>query len=217
MKSKLPVLILLALFITACSTGNSNSNPSVPTAFTPLPYTDNFDNPASGWKTASDKSIQIEYNNSALNFTINDVNSIAWSTSNQKFADFTLDVDATQVDGPDDNGYGVIVRYVDDRNFYRLDISGDGYFDVMKYKNGTWIKLQDWTESAAIHQGATTNHLRVTAQGSQFTFSVNNQTLNSFTDADFRQGDIGLSAGTFFDHAGVHIAFDNLQVMGVKP
>lgn len=204
--------------ISACSQPDgSSTNPSAPTAFTRLPYTENFDDPASGWKTVSDDSIQIQYQNSALNFTINALNAIAWSVPNQKFADFTLDVDATQVDGPDDNGYGVIVRYVDDRNFYRLDVSGDGYFDVLKYAAGTWIKIQDWTESPAVHQGATTNHLRVTAQGSQFTFIVNDQIVKTFSDGDFRQGDVGLSAGTFFDHAGVHVAFDNLQISGVKP
>ncbi len=216
---QLMLSVLILLIASACSntTSGSSAIPAAPSAFTPLPYTENFDNPASGWKTAADDSIKIQYQNSALNFAISALNFIGWSTPNQKFGDFTLDVDATQVDGPDDNGYGVIVRYVDDRNFYRLDISGDGYFDVLKYKAGTWIKIQDWTESPAIHQGATTNHLRVIAQGNQFSFSVNDQTVKTFTDDDFRQGDIGLSAGTFFDHAGVHVAFDNLTVTGVKP
>jgi hypothetical protein len=218
MKSKTLFLSILTLFVTACASNTgSHTSPPAPTAFTPLPYTEIFDDPASGWKTASDDSIKIQYQNSALNFTLDTLNSIAWSTPNQKFSDFTLDVDASQVDGPDDNGYGVIVRYVDDRNFYRLDISGDGYFDVLKYKAGTWIKIQDWTESPAIHQGATTNHLRVVARGNQFTFSVNDQIVKTFTDDDFKQGDIGLSAGTFFEHVGVHVAFDNLRVTGVKP
>jgi hypothetical protein len=218
MKSKLLLLSFLTLFITtACTSGGSKSNPAAPTAFTPLPFVDNFDNPASGWKTSADTAIQIKYQNSALQFVIDDINQIAWSTPNQKFGDFTLDVDTTQLDGPDDNGYGIIVRYVDDRNFYRLDISGDGYYDAMKFKDGKWIKLQDWAESTAIHQGATTNHLRVNAQSNRFTFTVNDQVVYTFTDDDFRQGDIGLSAGTFFDHAGVRISFDNLQVTGPKP
>lgn len=219
MNSKILLLSVLTLFIiTACTSGGSkSSNPSAPSAFTPLPFVDNFDNPASGWKTSADDSIKIQYQNGALNFTLEALNQIAWSTPNQKFSDFTLEVEATQLDGPDDNGYGVIVRYVDDRNFYRLDISGDGYFDVLKFKDGVWIKLQDWTESAAIQPGATTNHLRVVAQSNRFTFSINNQVVHTFIDDDFRQGDIGLSAGTFFDHAGVHVSFDNLQVSGVKP
>jgi hypothetical protein len=202
-------LIALSLLV-ACSSGSS--------ALTPLPYADNFDNPGSGWKTVADPIIQVQYQDSALQFRIDDFDQIAWSTpKDRRFGDFTLDVDATQVEGPDDNSYGIIVRYIDDRNFYRLDISGNGYIDVLKYKAGKWIKLQDWAESAAIKTGAATNHLQVIAQGNQFTFKVNGQTAVTFTDDEFKQGSIGLTAGTLFDQAGVHIAFDNLTVSEVKP
>jgi hypothetical protein len=193
------------------------SNPVVGNTLTPLPYADNFDKPAGGWKTVNDPALSIRYQDGALHFMVNELDSIAWSIPNgQRFEDFTLDVDATQVDGPDDNGYGVIARYVDDRNFYRFDISGDGYFDVMKFKDGKWIKLQDWQAAAAIHQGTATNHLRLTAKGNQFTLVINDQTAATLTDNDFKQGDIGLAAGTFFDHAGVHVAFDNLIVKAVE-
>jgi hypothetical protein len=201
-------IVIAFITLTACSSGS---------ALTPLPYSDNFDNPGSGWKTTSDPSVQIQYQNGALDFQLAELDSIAWSVPGRHFRDFVLDVDATQVEGPDDNGYGVIVRYVDDRNFYRMDISGDGYYDVLKYKAGNWIKLRDWTPSDAIHQGAATNHLQVIAQGSGLTFNVNGQTVAAFTDGDFQAGDIGLAAGTLFEHAGVHIAFDNLQVTEVKP
>jgi hypothetical protein len=46
---------------------------------------------------------------------------------------------------------------------------------------------------------------------------VNGQTAVTFTDDEFKQGSIGLTAGTLFDQAGVHIAFDNLTVSEVKP
>ena len=211
MKRRQAITIVIALSLIAACSGAS-SGP------TPLPYADDFSNPASGWKTVNDQTLQIQYQNGALQFKIDDLDSIAWSVpAGQRFGDCVLDVDATQVAGPDDNGYGVIVRYVDDRNFYRMDISGDGYFDVQQYKAGSWIKLQDWTESAAIHQGAATNHLRVIAKGNQITFSVNDQTLTTFTDDEFKQGNIGLTAGTFFNHAGVQIAFDNLKVIEVGP
>ncbi len=187
-------------------------------ALTALPYTDTFDDPSRGWKTVNDPAIQIQYEDGALHFQIAELDQIAWSTPKDKrFSDFILDVDATQVEGPDDNGYGVIVRYVDDRNFYRMDISGDGYFDVLKYKAGKWMKLQDWTPAAAIKTGAATNHLQVIAKGNQFTFNVNGQTAATLTDDEFKQGNIGLTAGALFDHAGVHIAFDNLNVSEIKP
>jgi hypothetical protein len=187
-------------------------------ALTPLPYADDFSTPDGGWKTASDEAIKIAVQDGALHFTIDDLDTIAWSTPKDKrFGDFVLDVDATQVDGPNDNTYGVIFRYQDDRNFYRLDISGDGYFAVFKRKDGTWSKLQDYVETPAVKQGNATNHLQVIAKGNQFTFNVNGETVKTFSDGDFPNGNLGVTAGTLFDNAGVHIAFDNLTVNEVKP
>jgi hypothetical protein len=186
-------------------------------ALTPLPYADDFST-AGGWKTAGDETIKIEAQDGALRFTIGDLDTIAWSTPRDKrFGDFVLDVDASQVDGPNDNTYGVIFRYQDDRNFYRLDISGDGYFAVFKRKDGAWTKVQDYVETPAVKQGNATNHLQVIARGSQFTFNVNGETVKTFSDSDFSSGNVGVTAGTLFDNAGVHIAFDNLKVSEVKP
>ncbi len=58
---------------------------------------------------------------------------------------------------------------------------------------------------------------QVIARGNQFAFNVNGQPVTTFSDDEFKQGDIGLTAGTLFDNAGVQIAFDNLTVSEVKP
>ena len=185
---------------------------------TPLPYTDDFSNSTSGWKTVNDPAVKINYQDGALQFMIPELDTLAWSVPKDKrFGDFVLDVDATQVDGPKDNSYGVIFRYVDDRNFYRLDISGDGYFAVFKYKDGKWTKVQDNAETPAVKQGPATNHLQVIAKGNQFTFNVNDQLVKTFSDSDFANGNVGVTAGALFDNADVHIAFDNLRVSEVKP
>ena len=209
MKTKV-LLVLFILFISVLSACGP--------AMTPLPFAEDFSTANNGWKTASEDAIKIGLQDGALHFTIDDLDTIAWSTPKDKhFGDFVLDVDATQVAGPNDNTYGVIFRYQDDRNFYRLDISGDGYFAVFKRKNGTWSKVQDYVETAAVKQGNATNHLQVLAKGDQFTFNVNGQTVKTFSDSDFPQGSVGVTAGTLFDNAGVHIAFDNLKVSEVKP
>jgi hypothetical protein len=57
----------------------------------------------------------------------------------------------------------------------------------------------------------------VIATGNQFTFNVNGQTVKTFSDGDFPTGNLGVTAGTLFNNAGVHIAFDNLAVNEVKP
>jgi hypothetical protein len=206
-KSSLTLFIPLILVLSACGP-----------VLTPLPFTEDFSSSTNGWKTASDDAMTIGLQDGALHFMIEDLDTIAWSTpTDKRFGDFVLDVDATQVDGPSDNTYGVIFRYQDDRNFYRLDISGDGYFAVFKRTDGAWTKVQDYLETPSVKQGNATNHLQVTAQGNQFTLNVNGQTVKTFDDNDFSTGNVGVTAGTLFDNAGVHIAFDNFNVSEVKP
>ena len=201
------IILLTTVVLAACG----------PT-LTALPYADDFSSPASGWKTVNDPAVKINYQDGALQFMIPELDTLAWSVPKDKrFGDFVLDVDATQVAGPNDNSYGVIFRYVDDRNFYRLDISGDGYFAVFKYKDGQWTKIQDYTQTPVVKQGAATNHLQVIAKGNQFTFNVNDQLVKIFSDSDFANGNVGVTAGTLFDNADVHIAFDNLRVSELKP
>jgi hypothetical protein len=201
------LILLPALLFAACGP-----------ALTPLPYADDFSTANGDWKTANDEAIKISTQDGALHFTIVDLDTIAWSTPKDKrFGDFVLDVDATQVDGPNDNTYGVIFRFQDDRNFYRFDISGDGYFAVFKRKDGVWTKVQDYVETPAVKQGNATNHLQAIARGNQFTLNVIGETVKTFSDGDFPNGDIGVTAGTLFDNAGVHIAFDHVTVGEVKP
>jgi len=197
-------LILTALLtLTACQSAPPISD---------LPFRDDFSNPAACWKTTDTEPIKIVCQDGALHFVINALDLSGWEVAGKRAGDFILDVDAAQVEGPDDNHYGVIVRFADKDNFYRFDISGDGYFSAFRFRDGQWEKLIDWTETPAIKQGATTNHLRVIAEGSRLTLVVNGTIAGSIDNADIAAGDVGLTAGTFFDRSGVHIAFDNFEV-----
>jgi hypothetical protein len=141
----------------------------------------------------------------------------AWDTwSNDEgvpsFDDFRYDVDATQVSGPDDNAYGVIFRYADDRNFYLFAISGDGHASFRKLVDLAWTTIVPWTEFPGIvTAGAATNHITVVAVGSQFSFYVNNEKLFEASDSSFSAGGPGVFAGSFSE-PNVHVAFDNLVI-----
>ncbi len=177
------------------------------------PFTDSFDDTRNGWALVHNNQADILTEGGQLHITIKQPDSLAWSIAVGKtFDDFTLDVDATPLAGPDDNDYGVIVRHVDDDNFYRLEISGDGYFNAQKRQKGKWEKLiPDWTASQVIRQGKALNHLRVVCAGSRLTFYVNQTLLFQITDASFSRGAIGVLAGTLAQ-PGVQVAFDNLSI-----
>lgn len=177
------------------------------------PFRDSFDDARNGWTLLQNTQADIAVGGGQLSIAVRQPDSLAWSVAAGKtFGDFTLDVDATPLAGPDDNDYGVIVRHVDDDNFYRFEISSDGYYNIQKRQKGNWEKLiPDWAESSAIQKGKTMNHLRVVCAGRTLTFSVNQVQLTQLTDASFTRGTIGVLVGTLSE-PGVKVAFDNLQV-----
>jgi hypothetical protein len=177
------------------------------------PFRESFDDARNGWTLVQSSQADIAISSGQLRIAVKQPDSLAWSVAAGKtFDDFTLDVDATPLAGPDDNDYGVIVRRVDDDNFYRFEISGDGYYNVQKREKGKWHKLiVDWTESDAIRNGKATNHLRVVCAGRVMTFYVNQVTLIQVADDSFKRGSVGVLAGTLAE-PGVQVAFDNLQV-----
>ncbi len=193
-------VLVASVVLAACSGGE------------PLPWADDFSDAASGWQTDQDSSAEVTYQDGTMRVLVKSPNSLAWAAAKRTFSDFHLTVEATQMAGPDDNEYGVLVRMQDPDHFYRFSISGDGYYLISKYDGSEWHNLTgDWTISEAIHRGAATNVLEVICKGARMTFIVNGVQLALGEDADYASGDIGLYAGTFFE-PGVEVRFDNLRV-----
>ena len=193
------LVVALVIFLVAC--GGEQ-----------LPWSDDFSDPAGGWQAESDASAEVRCYEGVMSLLVKVPNRLAWASAGREFSDFRFAVEATQVAGPDDNEYGVLVRMRDADHFYRFSISGDGYYLVSKYDGGAWEVLNgDWTSSAAIHLGAVTNRLEVVCRGATMTFLVNGVTLTQVEDSSYSRGDIGLYAGSFFE-PGVEIHFDNLTV-----
>ena len=175
-----------------------------------LPWADDFSDPASGWQAESDASAEVGYHEGMMRILIRSPNRLAWASAGRGFSDFRLAVEATQVAGPDDNEYGVLVRMQDPDHFYRFSISGDGYYLVNRYDGEEWVALGgDWTPSDAIYRGAATNRLEVVCQGARMAFLVNGVQLVEVEDSSYSRGDIGLYAGSFFE-PDVEVYFDNL-------
>lgn len=111
----------------------------------------------------------------ALHITIDDIQAGAFTVLNQVFADFDLIVEATRMAGPADNGFGVLFRYQDTRNYYLFMISSDGYYQLSRRLDGVDQVLSDWALSSWIQQGDSVNTVRVIGQGNTFTFLINDQ------------------------------------------
>jgi hypothetical protein len=176
-----------------------------------LLFSDDFSDPNSGWDSSEGVDAATIYESGQYHIIVNKPDWVVWGNPYAYFTDSVLEVDATQVAGTDDNGFGVLLRYVDEDNFYRFEISGDGYYSFDRLEDNAWTTLINWTPSDAIRQGNSTNTLTVVCAGDRFTFYVNGVYLDEYRDSVFPAGDIGLQVGTI-QEAPVHIAFDNLKV-----
>ncbi len=174
-------------------------------------WRESFDE-AGEWRLSSDAAADVAISEGQLVIEVTEVGQIAWTSTPRTYTNFTVQVDATQLAGPDDNEYGVLVRMEKDTSFYAFSISGDGYARAAYYDGEVWTVLgNDWFATAAVHQGAALNHLAVEAQETAYVFRVNDQEVLRVEHTARQKGDIGLYAGAFSE-AGVVIAFDNLEV-----
>jgi hypothetical protein len=180
-----------------------------------LIYSDDFNDSETGWGEIFEPDTVRQYGGSRYHIIAKGNDVFTWSKSGRDFADFVLEVDATQDEGPSNNSYGLLFRSEDAEHFYRFGISGDGFYFLDKSVGSEWVPVIDWTESPYINRGQASNRLKVTCAGSQITLHVNDQHLAAVTDDSYDHGDIGLFAASFAE-PNVHITFDNLKVWAAK-
>jgi hypothetical protein len=139
-----------------------------------------------------------------------------WAVSGQAFGDVQVEVDIFRLAGPQENFSGLICRYQDENNFYFFIISSDGYYTLGKVQEGQFalIGQEMMAFTSYIQQGEVINHLRFDCIGSTLTGFINDQMVAITEDANFQEGDTGLTAGSF-DQGGVEIRFDDFVV--IKP
>lgn len=138
-----------------------------------------------------------------------DEGKLYWSWTGESFSDFSYQIKATKVTGPDKWGYGIIFRAQDVDNGYEFAVSGLGDYYVGKVESGTYQDILKWTVNSAINKGNATNILQVTAKGNTLSFYVNGTLLTTITDSTFTSGHVGTLA-----YAQVLTEFDDLKVEG---
>ena len=166
-----------------------------------------------------------------------------YSVASPHFGDFDVRVKATAIEGPENNGFGIVFREQDPNNFYTFLISSDGYYRVVRSLNGEEKELSTWIETPHVNRGiGAENSLRVVGRRDSFQFYVNDQLLSlcipddpnarstwnfvngtcvdgsmqdTLIDTNFPTGRLGVVATTIQGSvAGVVIDFDNVLVFG---
>jgi hypothetical protein len=206
------LLVVPVLLLTACFGGSGGS-------FRPdrdVLYADNFITGETGpWHTEGDEIGRTAVVGGRLLISIDAPQVMQFATLREPlFRDFTLEVDATLLDGPAEASYGVLFRMQSPLEFYRFVVTGTGLYMIeRRNSDGSWSRLsQEWAESAAIRQGNhATNRLQIYASGANFAFYVNDVLLRQVQDTAYAEGNLALDAGSF-GQPGVQVAFDNLVV-----
>ena len=190
------------------STDSSNESDVEPGELS-LVYEDDFSNSFGGWDDAFDAYTTKQYGNNRYQIEVSTSNLIAWGLANRDVSDFEVEVEAKQEAGGETNSYGLLFRLQDRNNFYRFDISGDGFFLLSKFVDGQWTNMVDWTASP--HISSETNLIGVSVFGSEITAKVNGQELITITDDSLTHGNFGFFASTFTDEY-MWVSFDNLKL-----
>lgn len=160
------------------------------------------------------------------------------SVMRHRFRDFDYRVQVQALEGPLNNAFGLVFRYIDPEHYYRFYISSDGYYQLTaQTPSGSQI-ISTWIDTPSIVQGVGTaqNRLRVISQADVFSFYVNDQLLplcipndataqstyyggechegtlqNTYTLSEIPYGQIGVFIETVSE-SGVSIAFDDVFI-----
>ena len=181
----LAFLAILALISVACTIFGSDA------------YEESFDS-AGTWGTGKSTDVEGQVNNGAYEMFVKSNQGVYMATAGQTFDNGVYEIEATQVDGPLNNGYGLLFRVDEgDDSFYALEVSGDGYVWIgycteLCEAEADAIVGGDWFRSPAVKTGLhETNKLKVINNDSRMTFFVNRvpsaQRHRSSTDLNHRR------------------------------
>ena len=201
----LAILLLALILLTSCAKSNASS----------LPFIETFDN-AGNWGTGEDAYSIGAVVNGVYDFKVLENDISRWVSAGKSFSDGIYEVEATPVEGPLDNGYGLIFRANPEAgDFYLFKVSADGYVWIGRYANGAeaaTIIGDHWFESPVVLRGLNaTNKLKVQAEAGNLIFYVNDQEVGRVTDNTLTKGDVGMLVQTL-GGGGVRVLFDNLSV-----
>lgn len=180
-----------------------------------LAYSDDFNDPDSGWAASSGEGYSYGYEAGEYYVEhIAQTDRARWVTyPDRTYSDFTAEVQVrfdTEVGGA---AGGLVFRWEDNDNFYRVKIYNTGEYDVKKLSEGEWRTLVDLTESPHITSGVAVNSLKVVAVGELIQIYVNDQHLADVTDSSFSEGRVGVYASVYNESPiTARISFDNLRV-----
>lgn len=213
---KLFIILLFCLILSACRSEAFTADTLPWVGDDPVLFKDSFSDAMGNWRTHFDSLSFAGYEQSGFRLWAKVPNYQFWSVPGLNFKDVLIYTRAIRQAGPDNNIYGVLCRYQDEKNYYAFVIGSDGYYGIFRNLEGdqTLIDQDHMDFSEAIHQGWDANEIQAICKGEQLVLIVNGTILLQVQDSSLSYGDVGLIVGNFSE-PGVDVLFDDFIV--VKP
>ncbi|MCB0165329.1 MAG: PQQ-like beta-propeller repeat protein [Anaerolineae bacterium] len=175
-------------------------------------YTDNFENPASGWYVGDNGNVRFEYLNDEYRLLIRNPRWWAGARPNVAIENAIVTVDVRNVTG-EPSSYGLQFGIANNwSQFYSFEITPDGYYNLFRYSSNSGWTLLARDVSPHIYLGQATNRLRIVRSGSQISAYANGQLLKSLSDSTFTGTRYLGVIVTSFDEPDIDVRFDNFTV-----
>jgi hypothetical protein len=187
-------------------------------------FEDYFGEDRSDWETSpDDHDCKRYFSNGKLIFKkYSDESDEMYDSTLKNFTppqNFIVEFDAIMENYPEeiDTCIGIIVRRIDESNYYRFLISRYGEYKFEKTVDDDWSTIIPWTSSTSIKVGEETNTIKVKCEGDTFTFYINNDEIETCTDSTFASGGIALTAGVGdCSQERLRFSFDNFKIFRPK-
>jgi hypothetical protein len=194
-----------------------------------------FEQDTAEWETFEGR-LSSKVEGGILKIDVGTENAAPFVPTRWHFGDFDLRVAAAAVGGPVENGYGVMFRVRDAKNYYSFIITSDGYYRLAKAVDGVEREISTYIPSDAILTDfGAGNTIRVQGISDTFRFWINDEPVqlcladdpdgastysggecfgtmtDAYTDATHTAGRIGL-IGVSGMEPDVSVVFDNLVI-----
>ena len=208
------------------STTSTETPTPTPTSIymeTPPPqsvFYDTFINNAQGWSTLSTNGYYRSVTPGELILTNTNPGTtlIESLPTNTIYDNFVVSIDLTILKAVGNDSAGIYIR--GDSNLdhdYRIDLNGNGSFDIAKEYLDSSNKLQTIFidgphNGSALNPPGAQNTITVIANGSQLQLLLNNVKVSTVNDSDYATGQVALFARAGVDSSGVTVSCSKVEV-----
>jgi hypothetical protein len=180
---------------------------------------DTFDSNKNDWNLEAKEGERVKFKeeikNGKLIFEMTAVQSVILDDTirSQPIVNLDMSVDGSQESGSPEGDYALVFRKLDKENYYIFGVNQNyqEYFFSVR-KNGEWTDLIKFKKSTIVKIDGV-NKLRVVVAGSKFTFYINGQQIDTYTDTTISEGgQVGVACELYNANDVGTFSFDNFSI-----